>query len=255
MARLHARDYEQMLDLAVAILEDDATDSAWHLITGHLLKAMGCDSATFSVVNVGEGTGVIEGWAPERLSPYVRDLVPRRMRQHHPLLSYIAGGESAPVTVSEICDTWRQSQWYQEARRDFGVTQQLGLPVAGGPDRISLVLMGRDGAFRPHDLAFAARVQPLLVRAGNHVQALRRLHATAPALTADHPSGHGLTPRELTVLGLMAEGLTALGIARRLTISPHTVNRHLEKIYRKLGTNNRVSTLLLAQQAGLVPAT
>ncbi|GHG68886.1 helix-turn-helix transcriptional regulator [Streptomyces griseocarneus] len=255
MARLHARDYEQMLDLAVAILENDATDSAWHLITGHLLKAVGCDSATFSVVNVAEGTGSIEGWAPERLGTLVGDLVPRRLRQRHPMLSYIVGGHSAPVAVTEICEDWRRTSWYREARRDFGVTQQLGVPVPGDPDRVRLVLMGRDGSFRAHDLAFAARVQPLLVRAGNHVQALRRLRTTAPALTADHPSGHGLTPRELTVLGLMAEGLTTPGIARRLTISPHTVNRHLEKIYRKLGTNNRVSTLLLAQQAGLVPAT
>ncbi|MFI9200426.1 LuxR C-terminal-related transcriptional regulator [Streptomyces sp. NPDC053048] len=257
MAQLHGRDYERMLDLAVAVLENDATESAWHLVTGHLLEAMGCDSATFSVVDVAEGTGRIEGWAPARIGRFVGDLVPRRVRQHHPLLAYTASGAHAPVTVSEICDGWRQTQWYQEARRDFGVTQQLGLPVSGSsgaPGTVRLVLMGRDGRFRTHDLAFAARVQPLLATVGNHVQELNRLRGSAPALTTDHPSRHGLTPRELTVLGLLAEGLTALGIARRLAISPSTVNRHLEKIYRKLGTNNRVSTVLLAQEAGLVPA-
>ncbi|PHQ50399.1 hypothetical protein BLA24_21135 [Streptomyces cinnamoneus] len=74
-----------------------------------------------------------------------------------------------------------------------------------------------------------------------------------PALPAGRLTGHGLTPRELTVLGLLAEGLTAEAIGRRLAISPHTVNRHLEKVYRKLGTNNRVRTVLLARQAGLVP--
>ena len=113
--------------------------------------------------------------------------------------------------------------------------------------------MGRDGRFSPQDVAFAARLQPLLIGAANHIQELRRLRTAAPDLTTAHPSGHGLTPRELTVLGLLAEGLTASGIARRLSISPHTVNRHLEKIYRKLGTNNRLSTVLLAQQAGIVP--
>ncbi|WP_373298059.1 LuxR C-terminal-related transcriptional regulator [Streptomyces abikoensis] len=39
---------------------------------------------------------------------------------------------------------------------------------------------------------------------------------------------------QLTVPGLPAEGLTTQGIARRLLISLHTVNRHLEKVYRKL---------------------
>ncbi len=66
------------------------------------------------------------------------------------------------------------------------------------------------------------------------------------------PEEVGLTPRELTVLGLLAEGLTSEAIGRRLTISPHTVNRHLEKVYRKLGTNNRVTTVSVAKRVGLV---
>jgi ATP/maltotriose-dependent transcriptional regulator MalT len=62
-----------------------------------------------------------------------------------------------------------------------------------------------------------------------------------------------LTPRELTVLGLAAESLTAEAIARRLGIATGTVTKHLENSYRKLGTGDRLTSVLRAQALGLLP--
>jgi DNA-binding NarL/FixJ family response regulator len=62
----------------------------------------------------------------------------------------------------------------------------------------------------------------------------------------------GLTARELCVLGLLADGLTACAIARRLGISPRTVHAHLAHVYRKLGVSDRLGAVLVAQAAGLV---
>jgi DNA-binding CsgD family transcriptional regulator len=62
----------------------------------------------------------------------------------------------------------------------------------------------------------------------------------------------GLTPRELVVLSLLAEGLTAAAIARRLRISPHTVTKHQENLYRKLKTSDRLMAVLIAQRQGLL---
>ena len=61
-----------------------------------------------------------------------------------------------------------------------------------------------------------------------------------------------LTPRELTVLGLLVEGLTAGAIARRLTIGERTVQKHLEHAYTKLGVGDRLSAVLRAQHLGLI---
>ena len=61
-----------------------------------------------------------------------------------------------------------------------------------------------------------------------------------------------LTPRERTVLRHLTAGLTARAIARRLEISTSTVNKHLESIYRKLGTADRLTTALVACRCGLV---
>lgn len=43
-------------------------------------------------------------------------------------------------------------------------------------------------------------------------------------------------------------------MARRLGISARTVHKHLQNLYRKLGTADRLGAVLRAQQAGLLPA-
>jgi DNA-binding CsgD family transcriptional regulator len=50
-----------------------------------------------------------------------------------------------------------------------------------------------------------------------------------------------LTPTEQAVSQLVAEGLTNGAVAKRLYISPHTVNTHLRHAFAKLGVSNRVA--------------
>src|SRR5881409_3325763 len=52
-----------------------------------------------------------------------------------------------------------------------------------------------------------------------------------------------LTPREVEVLELLAEGLPNKGIARRLDISDQTVKFHVASIYGKLGASNRTDAV------------
>jgi two-component system NarL family sensor kinase len=48
-----------------------------------------------------------------------------------------------------------------------------------------------------------------------------------------------LTPREMEVLHLLAEGLSNKAIGQRLSLSPRTINFHLDHIYSKLGVTTR----------------
>jgi DNA-binding NarL/FixJ family response regulator len=64
-----------------------------------------------------------------------------------------------------------------------------------------------------------------------------------------------LTERELEVLDLLGNGMSARNIAKRLSISERTVNTHIGHIYRKLGVNNRVDAVLAAMRLGLVKNT
>jgi predicted ATPase/DNA-binding CsgD family transcriptional regulator len=61
-----------------------------------------------------------------------------------------------------------------------------------------------------------------------------------------------LTPREMDVLRLVAEGLTDAEIAERLDISYRTVSTHLTSIYNKLGINSRVVAVRFAVENKLV---
>jgi DNA-binding NarL/FixJ family response regulator len=61
-----------------------------------------------------------------------------------------------------------------------------------------------------------------------------------------------LTPRELQVVKLIAEAHTSEQIARVLTISPRTVERHRENVMRKLGMRDRVELTRYAMRRGLI---
>ena len=61
-----------------------------------------------------------------------------------------------------------------------------------------------------------------------------------------------LTPRELEVLKLVAQGLSNHDIAKRLYLSEHTVHRHLSNILRKLNLSSRSAAAAWGVRAGLV---
>jgi PAS domain S-box-containing protein len=71
----------------------------------------------------------------------------------------------------------------------------------------------------------------------------RRRAALEPAM---------LTPRELEVLALAAEGQTSPQIAERLVISPETVKSHLRNVYAKLDVKDRAEAVALAVRSGLI---
>ena len=79
----------------------------------------------------------------------------------------------------------------------------------------------------------------------------------APRLTPDLDSDpdafdEPLTPREVEVLELLAEGLPNKAIAGRLRISDQTVKFHVSSISGKLGARNRTDAVRRAVRRGLI---
>jgi DNA-binding CsgD family transcriptional regulator len=81
---------------------------------------------------------------------------------------------------------------------------------------------------------------------------LRPLGARPGARGSRHRPAHGwesLTATERAVSLLVAEGLTNGAVARRLYVSPHTVNTHLRHVFAKLGVSTRVALAAVVHRA------
>jgi ATP/maltotriose-dependent transcriptional regulator MalT len=61
-----------------------------------------------------------------------------------------------------------------------------------------------------------------------------------------------LSPRELEVLRLAADGRSGPEIARQLAVSPSTIKTHFEHIYEKLGVGERAGAVAYALRTGII---
>jgi DNA-binding NarL/FixJ family response regulator len=73
------------------------------------------------------------------------------------------------------------------------------------------------------------------------------LAATSPAAASPDPPD-GLTQREVEILSLIAQGLTNGEIAERLFLSSHTIKTHINRIFAKTGSRDRVAAVGYAQR-------
>ena len=73
---------------------------------------------------------------------------------------------------------------------------------------------------------------------------------SAPTPSATMPPD-GLTHREVEILGLIAQGLTNPEIAQRLFLSNHTIKTHINRIFAKTGSRDRVAAIAYAQRHGI----
>jgi LuxR family transcriptional regulator, maltose regulon positive regulatory protein len=85
-------------------------------------------------------------------------------------------------------------------------------------------------------------------RASHRASAL----VSEPDTAASGEAATVLTPRELDVLKLVAQGLSNPDIARRLVLSEHTVHRHLANVLRKLNLSSRAAAAAWGVRTGLV---
>jgi NarL family two-component system response regulator YdfI len=83
------------------------------------------------------------------------------------------------------------------------------------------------------------------------IEALLPMLSSAPRVLPGS-SQQALTPREIEVLSMLAEGLGNKTIAWRLGISEHTVKFHLSSIFTKLNASSRTEAVTLGIRQGLI---
>lgn len=107
--------------------------------------------------------------------------------------------------------------------------------------------------------AAPAEIAAAIVAAGHDLTALTPAQARqwiTPAhqgAEEDFPPVESLTPREVQVLRMMADGLGNKQIAAQLNISDHTAKFHVAQILAKLGAATRTEAVAIGMRRGLVP--
>lgn len=128
-------------------------------------------------------------------------------------------------------------------RRAFGIWQQLEVPYHAASARILLGVACRAlGDFDTATLEFRA-ARSVLGQLGAAPD-LDRLDIIERGDTRGH--AQLLTSRELQVLRLVAAGTTNKGIARALSLSERTVDRHISNILTKLNVSSRTAAATYA---------
>ena len=110
---------------------------------------------------------------------------------------------------------------------------------------------GRIGTPPPEQITLEGPVTRLIVRlAGSPCpgQRLLLIQRQPTHVLAEELESLGLTVREAEVLAWVLQGKSNPEIAMILDLSPRTVGKHLERVYRAMGVENRISACLLAME-------
>ncbi|WP_227025654.1 helix-turn-helix transcriptional regulator [Streptomyces fodineus] len=250
----------------MAALHEQDPEQLWSPLAVEILRVCGAEFLVFVSRDWVGCEDAVHVWLPDgTVRSQVGEHAQQLIRHCKPLTGYYAtSNDRTPVTASQVVGEaeWRDSVMAQRKREALASDHILGVPLPDASEPFRGCLVHRTGSgFTDEHLAFARRIQPLLAGVDRQAALLRNYRAS----TAKAPSGQagpdpaegaaesGLTPRETDVLALLADALTATAISRRLGISVRTVQKHTENIYRKLGTSDRVTTVLHAQARRIIP--
>ncbi|MCW1913202.1 helix-turn-helix transcriptional regulator [Luteolibacter sp. GHJ8] len=241
MERLHHSDYLRLLDFVAGLQEPVALeDFGAHLVrlTSELLPG-----ATIAFDQIG-ADGLFYGFdhnveiSPEELARFVSRL--QEVYQQNPIYGYITGGGSDRIVDIADLASRRQlhrTDFYHDIFRPYGIEHQVNV-LLSRPGWISTLTINRDRPIPP-------RMKTLLALAVRHIQLA---HSNACAMdkisrVVMPTSGELLTAREAEVFRWMVEGKRNGEIAIILGCSPRTVDKHVQNILRKTGTETRTAAV------------
>lgn len=249
-------DDSQWVAAAAGILTARTAQDARRALAGALLEATGADVAMrFAVDHRGDTLAL-------SLRPYGRRrLAPRQTWQRdalcgdHPFVEhYRRHGELMPVTLTDLVrGGYEMGRLARHRLTLLGAPAELlCLPLDGTPETLRGWFFAVPRSVPRRQLDRLADLRSLVAGLDAHAVGSDSL-VTADPCTPHRLPQVRLTETESAVLDLVAAGLTAAAIARRLGVSPRTVHKHQEHLYRKIGTHDRLSTVLAAQRLGLLP--
>jgi DNA-binding NarL/FixJ family response regulator len=148
-------------------------------------------------------------------------------------------------TEADLVDVWRTSV---DTMAAFGHAYELARSHA----RLGAVLRATGDTARAREVLDAARGTARRLGAEPLLAELRAVDPAA-ARRATSAAEQTLTPRELEIIALVAEGRSNAEIGRQLFISAKTVSVHVSNVLGKLGVSGRTEAASIARRRGLLP--
>jgi DNA-binding CsgD family transcriptional regulator len=254
---LQIADARAALVLAAEVAE--CTDEADLADRVEALGAMiGAEGAIVMAGQEWMGKMVIEAGDPGLYRAELLGAICRDWRDHPVMVPDLATEARGARRLSDFVTSrgWRRRALFNDFYRPLGMPHELSAQLAWGPEGssccVALHRSGRD--FGPRERTLLEFLAPHLGAARARMAARRRPAGRDALRAAGRPEAAlarrlPITPREAEVLARLADGRTNSGIAHDLGISPHTVVRHVDHIYRKLGVQTRAAATRVALTA------
>jgi NarL family two-component system response regulator YdfI len=143
-----------------------------------------------------------------------------------------------------------------DSREDQWLTAGRGVPAVVLGDHTAELLRSGARAVLPRNASPAEIVAAIEAAAAGlvvlHPETLERMLADLGQHALPGASDQPLTPREVQVLQMLAEGAANKTIAWRLNISEHTVKFHIASIFTKLNASSRTEAVMAGVRQGLI---
>jgi len=183
----------------------------------------------------------------------------------------LVGGQSDMRVVGEASNGREAIQQFRAHRPDITL-MDIQMPVMSGldaliairdeaPEARIVMLTTYSGDAQVHR-AIKAGARGYLLKNSLHeemLQAIRAVHVGRKAISAEasfelaeHATDDALTPAEIRVLRLIAEGNANKEIAEQLAISEETVKGQVRNILSKLGAKDRTQAAMIGMKRGIV---
>ena len=165
----------------------------------------------------------------------------------HPLAErFLSLRQSMALVRSRVVldSDWQKTWLYNEMERPLGVEDLATVCQITSPDEVLVLTCGRSGKFSDRDLAPVHSYQRILNALIPACPGVAPANALTPGLSrgVNTPSPLSqLTARQGEILRWVREGKRDPEIGVILSISPRTVQHHLENVYRKLGVETRTA--------------
>jgi DNA-binding CsgD family transcriptional regulator len=129
---------------------------------------------------------------------------------------------------------------FREVYRPLEVNHQIAFTLPNGAGGVLAVAMSRrDRDFSDTERDFLNRARPFLIQAYHNARAYSEDNPESPRRLRFVLVEAGLSEREAEVMQLVALGGSNRDVATRLGLSERTVQKHLERAFRKLGVSGR----------------